>query len=155
MEYGKYGAGNTKFDKLIVSKFPNFSFDFVKYGAVGCGATALAFITGESPFKIAQKVKNKHYSDRFMLDFLRQHGISCFKVNRANLTNSPNQLIEHKLQDNHVILYSKLISKKECSWFVSWNRYEWHNFRVTAANYYDLLNFPIESCYVLFKKEWK
>lgn len=152
MKHGNYGPGNTDFKKLQVSKFPLTLWDGVAYGHCGCGATALALITGKNPLDIADKNGRRHYSDRFMVDFLRKHGVSVFEVNRANLTRSKKW--EHQLGDNNVVLYSAHTAKGESSYFVTFCGYLYHNFSISKANYLDFLNFPIDSCYVLFKKSW-
>lgn len=153
MKHGKYGPGNTNFKKLQVSKLPVTLWDNFEYEKSGCGATALALLTGKNPKDIALKNGKNHYSDRFMVDFLRKNKISVYEVNRANLTQSKEW--RHQLSDNNVVLYSAHTSKKESSFFVTFNGYLYHNFTIAKANYLDFLNFPIDSCYVLFKKSWK
>lgn len=153
MKHGKYGPGNTNFKKLQVSKLPITLWDNIDYEKSGCGATALALLTGKNPKDIALKNGKNHYSDRFMVDFLRKNKISVYEVNRANLTRSKEW--RHQLSDNNVILYSAHTSKKESSFFVTFNGYLYHNFRISKADYLDFLSFPIDTCYVLFKKEWK
>lgn len=153
MRHGNYGPGNTNFKKLQVSKFPVTLWDSVIYGHCGCGATALALITGDNPTKIAAKNGRRHYSDRFMVDYLRKKGISVYEVNRANLSQSKEW--KHQLSDNNVILYSANTAKGEQSWFLTFNSYIYHNFIISKASYLDLLNFPIDSCHVLCKNNWK
>ncbi len=153
MHHGNYGPGNTDFKKLQVSKFPAALWDNVIYGHCGCGATALGLITGVKPSKIAEKNGRRHYSDRFMVEFLRKHDISVFQVNRANLSKSKEW--KHQLSDNNVVLYSANTVKGEQSWFLTYNSYLYHNFVISKANYLDMLNFPITSCFCLYKKSWK
>ena len=153
MRHGNYGPGNTNFKKLQVSKFPITLWDGLNYEHCGCGATALGLITGVNPRKIAEKNGRRHYSDRFMVEFLRKHGISVYEVNRANLSRSKEW--RHQILDNNVILYSCNTTKGEGSHFVTYNGYIYHNFQVAKANYLDFLNFPIISCFCLYKKSWK
>lgn len=152
MKLGSYGNGNTKFDKLVVRRFPVTLWDSYLYGKTGCGATALGLITGINPSEIATARGKNHYSDRFMVDFLRKCGISVYQVNKANLTNQKKW--NYKLKDNNVILYSSLIQKKEATWFVSAFSNVYHNCEITKASYLDFLNFPIDSFFVLYRKEW-
>lgn len=154
MKLGKYGKGNTKFEKLTVKRFPVHLFDSYLYGKAGCGATALGLITGISPLEIAAKRNNVHYSDRFMVEFLRKHGISVFEVNCANISNR--KTWSHCIRDDHVLLYSSLIQKKEATWFVSYgiNGNIFHNGEILRASYLDFINFPIISMFVLHRKEW-
>lgn len=157
MKAGKYGPGNTKFEKLTLSKVQFTHWDGVTYEKAGCGATALGLLTGKNPIEIATKAKKlpkggRHFSDRFMVDFLRRNGFSVFEVNRANLTRD--KIFSHKIQDNHLILYSSNTIKGEASFFVTYGGYLIHNFSVTRCNYLDLLSFPLLTCYVLHRPEW-
>lgn len=155
MKHGNYGPGNTDFKKLQVSKFPLTLWDGVAYGHCGCGATALALITGKNPLKIAEKVKisksgKRSFSDRFMINFLRKNNFSVFEVNKANISNRNEW--SHSILDNNLVLVSLLTQKKEGSWFVLYNNFLFHNFQISKANYLDFLNFPIESMFVLSKR---
>ena len=152
MRSGTYGKGNTKFEKLTVKRFPITIWDSYLYGKAGCGATALGLITGISPLEIAKRHNSAHYSDRFMVDFLRKHGVSVYEVNRANLSNK--KTWTHSLKDNNVVLYSALIQKGEASWFTSVFQNIYHNCEVMKASYLDFVNFPIVSMFVLYRKEW-
>ena len=153
MKHGNYGPGNTNFSKLTVSYFPVTMWDNIDYGESGCGATALGLITGINPRIIAEQNGGDHYSDRFMINFLRKHKFSVYEVNRANLTSTKEW--KHKIKDNHVVLYSAHTAKGECSYFVTYNGYIYHNFTISKPSYIDFLNFPIDSCYVIYKKNWK
>lgn len=153
MRSGTYGKGNTKFEKLTVKRFPITIWDSYLYGKAGCGATALGLITGISPLEIAKRHNSAHYSDNFMIKFLRKYGISVYEVNRANISNK--SVWKHSLRDDHVLLYSALIQKKEASWFVAGpNSVIFHNGEIMKASYLDFINFPIESMFVLYRKEW-
>ena len=153
MKYSRYGSGNTKFDKLTLKRCKFSMWDTADYSKAGCGATALGLLTGEDPLVIKKRVRGKdHYSDRYMTDFLRNHNFSVYEVNRANLTNK--NTWRHSLLDNHLLLYSLLVQKKEATWFVAYNNYAYHNFEVVKRDYIDFINFPIESMYVLHKKDW-
>lgn len=124
--------------------------DTYKFNKAGCGATALGLITGKNPFFF--KSKKSHYSDRFMVKSLRKEGFSVYEVNKANLSNREEW--KYSLADNHLILFSSLLKKKEASWMVMFNNNIYHNFERTTASYIDFVNFPIDSMYVIFKKEW-
>lgn len=98
-------------------------------------------------------VRNGHYSDRFMVNFLRKNKFSVYEVNKSNLTNKKSW--SYSLHSNHLLLFSSLILKKQCSWFVLFNDTLFHNFEIKKMGYQDLINFPIESMYVLFNKKWR
>lgn len=150
MRNGKYGNGNTKFNKLALNKCNFTLWDSYNFNKSGCGATALGLITGQNPHSI--KTKNGHFSDRFMVNFLRDRNFSVYEVNKANLSNK--KIWSHSLLDNHLILFSILTQKKEATWMVMFNNIIYHNFEQRKANYIDFLNFPMDSLYVLYKKSW-
>ena len=151
MKLGTYGNGNTKFKKLTISKCSLTMWDYVKYGSCGCGATALGLITGDNPFHITNK--RKHFRDRFMVEYLRKRNFSIHEVTQSNLSNKKKW--SHSISDNHLLLFSMLIQKKECTWMVGWNNILYHNFEILKTNYLDFINFPIDSMYVVYKKDWK
>lgn len=152
MKNGKYGPGNTNFDKLKVKRLPLYFYNTVDYSKAGCGATCISALTGENPFSVATKVKKGNFTNSFMVKTLRKHGISVYEVNKANLTNQSD--FKHKLSDQHVVLFSSLITKKNESWIISNNGVLLHNFEIIKADFYTLLSFPITSAFVLYKKEW-
>lgn len=156
MESGTYGPGNTKFEKLVVQKLPMNVFDSVVYSKAGCGATALSLLTGENPFSIRDRIKNTkgHYSDDFIRRSLRKNGISSYRLTKANLTNKDKYDLCYKIKDNNVLLVSQLLAKGEASWLVYWNNMCIHNYEIRNLSPFDLINFPILSGYVLYKKAW-
>jgi hypothetical protein len=149
MENGTYGAGNTDFSKYRMEKFAAHIFDIGKYERAGCGATALSLITGVNPNKIKRR---PNYSDRIMLDFLRSHGFRAFRATKSNLTNQKLETFNYKIRNENLVLYSQLMLRNEASWFVTWNGLTFHNFRVSQASFYDVMNFPILSAYVIYNK---
>ena len=157
MENGKYGPGNTKFEKLTLSKVQFTHWDAVTYEKTGCGATALGLLTGKNPIEIAAKAKKLpkgglHFSDRFMVEFLRKNKFSVYQVNKANSSNR--KVWRHTIMDNNLILFSLLTQKAESSWFILYNHFLFHNYQITKANYLDFINFPTDSMYVLTKSDW-
>jgi hypothetical protein len=159
MENGRYGNANTDFRKLTLARVPMVMFDVVRNSSVGCGASAAALLTGVSPAEIRKANKWKdHYSDKFLLTFLRKHGIRSFKVTKCNLTgrtkNEQGDLYGY-IGPNNLVLTSQMVKKNEASWFVYWNGYQYHNFEVQLASFATILNFPIVTAYVLHNPKWK
>jgi hypothetical protein len=150
MENGTY-KDHRDWSKLKVSKFPFTLYDPLFYGSTGCGANALGLITGINPIKF--KTRSQLYDDSFMLRNLRKNGFSCYKITKSNLTN--NRMIRNNLTAQHIILYSQLLCKGEASWIVSHGGYLFHNFTIEKIDYYNLMNWPIISGYVIYKKEWE
>jgi len=154
MENGKYIKNTTNFNKFVCKKFNPHLYDHVLHRSVGCGASALALITGHNPFKIAAKNKNRdHYPDKFLINYLRKNGYKVITINKCNLTNRET-VIKYKINSNHILLMSQLFLKKEASWVVSWNDLLFHNFEVSRLDAFGFINCPIVSAYVIYKKSY-
>lgn len=158
MENGSYGNANTDFRTLVVDRLPIHCFDSYRYSGVGCGANALALLTGINPLVIQSVNKGKaHYSDQFMRKYLRKFGISSYKMTKCNLTGRTNKEANELMGyigPNNVMLASQLIKRNEASWFLYWNGTSYHNFDLDRANFATLLNFPIITSYVLYNAKW-
>jgi len=150
MKTGKYGAANTNFSKLKLRKSVLHFFDKINHGEIGCGANALALLIGSNP-KDFQK-RAAHYSDAFMLRELRKAGYKVFEVNKSNLTRKKYPTTQ--LDDRHLILFSSLVNKGNASWTVTHNNYLYHNFEIFSSNFWTMMNNPVCSMYVLYKKSW-
>ena len=151
MKLGRYGNGNTKFNKLSVGKLPLHWFNTTDYHGTGCGACALSALTGVNPHSIKYK-KDGHYSDRFMTSFLRNYNISVYEMNQSNLSNNKSWV--YNITDQHVILSSNLIQPNEATWGIHWNNTDIHNFTIQKADSFHTINFPIVTAYILFSKTW-
>ena len=151
MELGKYGPGNTNFAKYQTKKFPLHLFNAKDYPNVGCGASCLSLLTGVDP--MALRGKNGHFSDNYMINYLRKNKISVFQINQANLTNQKQW--EYKIDDRNIILYSSLIRKKEASWFITYGGFIFHNFVISPAHYINFLASPLLSMYCLWSNKWE
>ena len=151
MEVGNY-YHYPKWSKYEVDKLPLHIYDTNRYGLYGCGATALSLLTGMNPWDISNLNKDRHYSDAFMLKYLRHHKIKCIKMTKCNLTNTKD--ISYEISDRHVILLSQLVKKGEGTWKVIYQGISYHNFHLATFSTASLLNNPIDSAYVLFKAEW-
>jgi len=156
METGNYNDYR-KWNNYIVTKFPMYLFDRSIYETVGCGANALALITGNSPWSIRKTNDWKdHYSDEFMLKYLRQHKIKCIKLTKCNLTNKKDDSsITNAITDKHVILMSQLVKKAEATWSISIQGLNWHNFSASTMCAFDMISHPLSSAYVLYSPKWK
>ena len=156
MKNGTYGHGNTDFSKLVLSKFKASLYDSVNFSGVGCGASALALLTGENPGAIVKRNGGRdHYSTRFMLQNLRDKGFKTFAITKCNLTKrNKTETLNYQLKDNHLTLMSVLLKENEASWVCNWNEIQYHNFQLSKCNYWGLLNFPIVEAFVLWKKSW-
>jgi hypothetical protein len=158
MENGNYGNANTDFRKLTLEGVPFTMFDGYEFGLTGCGANALALLTGVHPLRVVKENKNRaHYSDGFMVRFLREHGIRAFKVTKCNLTGrtkNTDKFLYGCIGANNLILTCQLLQKNEASWFVYWNGVRYHNFDVDRVSFSSLLNFPLINAYVLYNSRW-
>lgn len=149
---GKYRHNKTNFNKYEVLKFGLHLFDCNCYVGIGCGAAALALITGANPYKIRTK-NQRTWTDDFMVRFLRKHGFSVAAITKCDVTNE-DFYIKSPIKPYHIVLVSQLMKKNEASWSVLYNNYAFHNFEIRPLSNLEFLNHPILSAYTVYKKEW-
>ena len=158
MENGTYGNAITDFRKLTLKKFPASLYNPITFGMNGCGANALSLITGKHPAEIKAKNKHKdHFPDSFMVKYLRNNGVTPFKITKCNLTGRTKK--EHSdlfgyITNDNLLLVSQLLKKNEASWGVYWGGLWFHNFELSRTDFMSLLNFPIVSAYCLYNPKW-
>lgn len=156
MKCGTYGNSNNDFRKLALRKFCPSLFDRILYLNCGCGSSALALLTGKDPNLIVQQNKGKeHYSDRFMVDYLRKNQFKVYQINKCNLSSrNKSDTVAYSINEDNLILSSHLIQRNVASWIVTYGDTQFHNFQLSKCSFMGLLNFPISTAYVLYKKEW-
>jgi hypothetical protein len=116
----------------------------------GCGATALALITGATPENIATENGAGHYSDRFMTRFLRARGYHTLRFTPGIAT-----CAEAPVGGNHVLLISQLFKPTEGTWGVIFGDLYYHNFEIYSLSALSFLNKPIMSVYLVIHPQWK
>jgi len=155
MENGKYTKKLVNFKKITLKKFTPCLYASPIYSMMGCGANTISLLTGVNPYQVVQENKNRsHYSDRFMLRQLKKHGITAKKITKCNLTAKNKNNLSYNLKENHLLMISQLMKKNEASWMVYWNGICYHNFELTRADFWNILNFPIISAYCLYNPKW-
>jgi hypothetical protein len=117
---------------------------------LGCGASALALITGVPPETIAAQNGGKHYSDRFMTRFLRARKIRTIRL-------TPRMVAEAKTKigASHVVLVSQLFRAGEGTWGVVYADFYYHNFDAYVLSSLAFLNKPIMSAYLIIHPKWR
>jgi hypothetical protein len=138
------------FRRYAVSCFIPHLFAGASQPGSGCGATALALLTGVPPQAIAAKNGSRHYADSFMIRFLRRRGFLVMELTRSNVPASSSSL-----GNNHVLLISQLFQPDEGTWGVIFNRTWYHNFDCYALDLLSFLNKPILSAYVVVHSRWR
>ncbi len=118
--------------------------------ALGCGASALALITGVAPEIIASQNGGVHYSDRFMTRFLRERNFRTLRLTPQMVTEA-----RSKIRSDHVLLVSQLFRPGEGTWGVVFEDFYYHNFQNYALSSLSFLNKPILSAYVVFHRKWR
>lgn len=153
MEKGLYTSNKVDFSKFASYKVP-LHLTISRFGSLyGCGASALGLVTGANLADISKLNKERnHYTDQFMISFLEKKRIKAIKLTQAILTNS--EFMTEKITSDHFLLASLLLAKQRGSWCAIWQSILYHNMEITNMKSLDFLNFPILSCYVLFKKSW-
>ena len=117
---------------------------------IGCGACALALLTGAAPEVIAKKNRGAHYSDRFMVRFLRDRRFGVLQLTLCNLSAAT-----PKIGTAHVLLLSQLFRQNEGTWGVIFNWTYYHNFQSYSLDALSFLNKPILSAYLVVHPKWR
>lgn len=151
--------------RLYFEKYlsPNFkpkkkTFDWTSRG--GCGTSALAIITNlTQPYIDSHLSHNEDcWTDERIVEFLRQRGYDVEEVTLTKIgakASSGSYVITH----DHVVLIGQEIfitkTDQEGTWSVVHNGKRWHNCHVEKFNPLELVNNPIDTCYVISHKSWK
>ena len=117
---------------------------------LGCGASALALITGIAPEIISDKNARAHYSDRFMTGFLK-----VWDYHLLRLTPDLIARAKTKIGQDHVLLISQLLRENEGTWGVIFGDAYYHNFSVYSLSSLSFLNKPILSAYLVVHPSWR
>jgi len=117
---------------------------------LGCGASALALITGVAPEIIASQNGGAHYSDFFMTRFLRVRSFRTLRLTPRMISCAKN-----KIGPDHVLLVSQLFRRDEGTWGVVFQDFYYHNFEGYVLSSLAFLNKPILSAYVVFHPKWR
>jgi len=146
---GKYTKKPVDYKELRAFLFTPHLYDRVLYGTAGCGATALALLTGNHPWDIQDQNKRKaHYSDRFMIKYLNDHQFKTIPLSQKGLNS--NTVVTYPVSSDHVLLVSQLMAKREATWVIYHRNLSYHNFETGATDKLDFLNKPILTAYIVW-----
>jgi hypothetical protein len=137
------------FESYAASVFAPHLFNSSEQICSGCGATALALLTGVPPTTIRGRHRGRHFSDSFMTGFLRQRGYRVLRLTPLSVCGARN-VIGH----NHVILLSQLFRRYEATWGVIHAQTYYHNFQIFELSALAFLNKPILSAYLVTCPAW-
>jgi len=150
MDKGTYNGRRVNFGRYAASCFNPYLFCGPGSALRGCGACALALLTGVEPETISEKNGGTHYSDAFMTKFLRGHGFRVLPLTQCNLSAAKDYV-----GTDHVVLLSQLFRRNEATWGVVFRGIYFHNFSVYFLDSLSLLNKPVLSAYVLVDTRWQ
>lgn len=151
---GRHTTSLADFESLRASLFIPNLYDYVQFGATGCGATALAMLIGKHPESFAKRNRNRrHYSDRFVVKVLRENGFTIVPITQKGITSS--NYIGYPLHNLNVLLVSQRFAKKENSWVVIQGEICYHNFQLSRLERLDFVNHPILTCYCVWHPKYK
>jgi hypothetical protein len=150
MEKGSYRERRVVFKRYAVSCFNPFLFCDPASELRGCGAGALALLTGIAPEIISAKNGGAHYPDTFMRRFLRRHGFRTLQLTQCNVSAA-----KDSVGTEHVILISQLFAHNEGTWGILFGSIYYHNFTCYAASSLSLLNKPVLSAYLVVHPRWQ
>lgn len=149
METGSYNGRRIDFTKYAASRFNPFLFSSTIASLQGCGATALALLTGVDPALIAKMNQGPNYSDAFMLKFLRLRAFRVQALTQCNLTQATGAITS-----THVLLASQLFTENEATWSVIYGGVLFHNFELLTASTLCFLNKPLLTAYLIHHPSW-
>jgi hypothetical protein len=150
VDKGTYNGRRVDFSRYATSCFTPYLFTGSARTRLGCGACALALLTGVRPEAIAARNGGPHYPDDFMVRFLRTRGFKVLRLTMCNLSARAS-----KLGNAHVILISQLFRKNEGTWGVIHNGLFYHNFSSYNLETMAFLNQPILSAYLIVHPRWR
>jgi hypothetical protein len=154
MEVGYYRKRPIDWSLYMVDLFvPHL---YVNYSG-GCGANALSLLTGVPPHFIqnTNRKNPNHWKDSFMVKFLKERGFKVFPLTKCETTNASGVYVNDSINNQHVLLFSQLMSKNTGSWTVVHNELMYHNFETVAFRGLTLVNSPSLTVYVVFNPKWK
>lgn len=146
----KYKGRRADLKPFAASSFAPHLFRGEQRHLMGCGAGALALISGVPPEKIAARHRGRHYSDRFMVRFLKLRNFQLLRLTPLRITSAQNSL-----GSEHVILISQLIRDYEATWGVIFDDIYYHNFTAYNLSALSLLNKPVLSAYLVLHPTWR
>lgn len=150
MQKGNYTGRPVNFTSYVASCFTPHLFAGPLANGIGCGASALALLTGVLPALIASRNGSRHYSDKFMLGHLHERGFTVLPLTQCNVTASTSEI-----GNQHVVLLSQLFRRNEATWGVIFNERYFHNFETYALDALSMLNKPVLSAYLVFHPRWR
>lgn len=156
METGYYKNRSLDWESFEVDVFSPHLFGI---GGCGCGASALATLTGVPPHFIrnTNRVNPNHWKDSFMIKFLKENGFKVRHLTKCDVsnTNPGTGIASYNLTDRHVLLLSQLTGKNTASWTVAHGKLWYHNFETCSFQATGLLNLPTLTCYLVCHPNWR
>lgn len=148
---GKYKRRSVDLQRYRVARFNPYLYHSVP--DCGCGATAVALLTGMDPVHLTTlNGKKKGYPDRWMVKTLKAKGYTVIPIKWKEINSD--RWITYPVSKFHVVLVSQIMSKREASWFVYHNGLCYHNFAAFAPETLDFLNKPSITAYCIWHPHW-
>jgi hypothetical protein len=153
---GYYNCSTINWGEFEIKKFAPFLFDTLIYRDISCGASLLATLTGDNPYKIQKLNKNNTSTpDNFILSYLKKKNFKVKEITQALITKNTSNFILNRIKDNHLIMSSNLIKKNEATWNLMVFGKLYHGFDCVNINYLETINHPLISCYIITHKKYQ
>jgi hypothetical protein len=138
------------FSPFAASFFAPHLFSGAARSQLGCGASALALITGVAPEIISAQNGGTHFSDQFMIRFLRARKFRTLRLTPRMVTGAGTKIVP-----NHVLLVSQWFRPGEGTWGVVYEDFYYHNFEGYVLSSLAFLNKPIMSAHLVIHPKWR
>jgi len=138
------------FEPFAASFFAPHLYTGIDRARVGCGAGALALITGIPPESVDAEHVGNHYADSFMVRFLKRRGYRVLNLSPLSIVGA-----HSRISADHVVLISQLFRRYEATWGVIFGSTYYHNFDSYSLSGLAFLNKPILSAYLVIHPTWR
>ena len=99
-----------------------------------CGQMALAYLTGNSTYRVRTELPDKLVTDEQAVAYLRKRGFVVTELTAELMQPEPGLKIHNFVKDGHVILSRVHSTRDSTTWLVSWAGITRHNFSRTAES---------------------
>jgi hypothetical protein len=147
---------NINFSNWEAKKVVLHHYDSTMFSLYGCGACALALLTGISPktLYLQNSFDNPNWPIDKVLRILRDEFFEIQEITNEGVKKNKTD-IDMPISSYHPILTVQKMTKSETSFQFIYNNLVYHNFETRPLKPMEFLNNPIVKAYLIIKDEWR